>query len=104
MKERKDRTVQKAADLLKKHEKALRRELGKSAEELLTPRQVAEELFGYADQVTRLGDIVRQGWLAPAPEKDVGHAHQYYRWRVEFVKRYRTTYKKAAQSEEKSVA
>src|SRR2546429_8885053 len=91
MQERKDRTVQKAADLLKKHEKALRRELGKSAEELLTPRETAEEL---KTAVPLLGDLVRQGWLAPASGKDVGHAHQYYRWRVEFVKRYRQTYKK----------
>ena len=104
MGEKKNRTVQKAAKLLEKHEKALRRELGKSAEDLLTPSQVAEALFGYADQTPRLGDLVRQGWLVPAPEKDVGHAHQYYRWRVEFVKRYRTTYKKAAQSEEKNAA
>lgn len=101
MEERKDRTVQKAADLLKKHEKALRRELGKSAEELLTPKQTANELN---TPVPNLGDLVRQGWLAPAPDKDVGHAHQYYRWRVEFVKRYRTTYRKAAQSEETNAA
>jgi hypothetical protein len=95
MEERKDRTVQKAAKLLKKHEKTLRRELGKSAEELLTPRETASELFSDADKVTLLGDLVRQGWLAPAPNKDVGHAHQYYRWRVEFVKRYRRTYNKS---------
>jgi len=99
--EEKDRTVQKAGKLLRKHEKSLIRELGASAFDLFTPAQTANELnVG----VPRLGDLVRQGWLAGAPDKDVGHAHQYYRWRVEFVKRYRTTYKKAAQSEEKSVA
>jgi hypothetical protein len=101
MEERKDRSVQKAAALLKKHEKALRRELGKSADDLLTPKQVADEL---STIVPHLGDLVRQGWLAPAPDKDVGHAHQYYRWRVEFVKRYRTTYKKAARSEGENAA
>lgn len=102
--EEKDRTVQKAAKLLKKHERALIKELGTAAMELLTPKQVAMELFANERKVSLLGDLVRQGWLAPAPDKDVGHAHQYYRWRVEFVKRHRTTYKKAAQSEEKSVA
>lgn len=102
--EEKDRTVQKAVKLLKKHEKMLIRELGASAFELLTPKQTAKELLGFESKVSQLGDLVRQGWLAAAPDKDVGHAHQYYRWRIEFVKRYRTTYKKAAQSEEKSVA
>ncbi len=99
--EEKDRTVQKAVKLLKKHEKAFKKELGPVAFELLTPIQTANEL---SVGVPRLGDLVRQGWLAPVPGKDVGHAHQYYRWRVEFVKRYRTTYKKAAQSEEKNAA
>ena len=98
MQESKDRTVQKAAKLLQKHEKSLKKELGKSAEELLTPRETASELFSNADKVPLLGDLVRQGWLAPAPDKDVGHAHQYYRWRVEFVKRYRTTYNTRGQS------
>src|ERR1041385_7267534 len=94
MQESKNRPVQKAAKLLQKHEKAIRRELGKSAEDLLTPRQAAKELFSDEGKVRWLGDLVRQGWLAPAPGKDVGHAHQYYRWRVEFVKRYRRTYTK----------
>jgi hypothetical protein len=99
--EEKDRTVQKAVKLLRKHEKPLIRELGASAFDLLTPTQAANEL---SVGVPRLGDLVRQCWLAAAPDKDVGHAHQYYRWRVEFVKRYRTTYKKAAQSEETNAA
>lgn len=94
MEESKDRTVQKAFKMLKKHEKSLIRELGKSAEDLLTPRQAALALFEDEHKVARLGDLVRQGWLAPVPDKDVGHAHQYYRWRVEFVKRYRQTYRK----------
>jgi hypothetical protein len=102
--EEKDRTVQKAVKLIKKHEKMLIRELGPSAFELLSPKQTAKELLRDEHKVSQLGDLIRQGWLAPAPDKDVGHAHQYYRWRVEFVKRYRTTYKKAAQSEDKNAA
>jgi len=98
--EEKNRSVEKATKLLKKYEKALVRELGKSAEDLLTPKQTALVLFEDESKVPRLGDLVRQGWLAPAPDRDVGHAHQYYRWRVEFVKRYRQTYKKKESANE----
>lgn len=86
----KKRVVKKATELLQQHEASLIKELGPAAFELLSPRQVADEL---GVTVPRITDLVRQGWLEAAPGRDVGHAHQYYRWRVEFVKRYRTPYK-----------
>ena len=86
----KTRVVGKAAKLLQEHEATLIKELGPTAFDLLSPRQTAEAL---AIPVPRITDFVRQGWLEPAPGQDVGHAHQYYRWRVEFVKRYKATYK-----------
>jgi len=91
MEDKKKRSVNKATTLLEQHEAALIKELGPSAFDLLSPRQVASEL---EVDVPRITDLVRQGWLEAAPGQDVGHAHQYYRWRVEFVKRYKTTYQK----------
>ena len=85
----KKRSVKKATDLLRQHETALIKELGQSAFQLLSPRQAASELDM---PVPRLTDLVRQGWLEAAPGQDVGHSHQYYRWRIEFVKRYKTIY------------
>lgn len=91
MKEKNDRSVKRAATLLEQHRTAIIDELGPAAFELLSPKQVADELkIG----VPRMTDLVRQGWLAGVPGHDVGHAHQYYRWRVEFVKRHRSTHEK----------
>lgn len=93
---KKDRTVLRAKPLLEQHKTSLIEEMGTAAFDLLTPKQVADILGVSA---SRLPDFIRQGWLASAPEEhDVGHAHLYYRWRVEFVRRYRTTYKKREQS------
>jgi hypothetical protein len=88
----KDRTVLRAVKLLEEHKVSLIESLGASAFDLLTPKQVAGVL---SIDVSRITDLTRQGWLASAPEEyDVGNAHLYYRWRVEFVKRYKTSYKK----------
>jgi hypothetical protein len=96
MTKQKDREVLRAKPLLEKHRSALIEDLGAAAFDLLTPKQTANVL---GVDVPRISDLVRQGWLASAPtEYDAGHAHQYYRWRVEFVKRYKTTYKKKEQS------
>lgn len=81
----------KAQRLLDTHEASVIKELGPAAFELLTPAQTAREL---SVEPSRISDLVRQGWLAGAPGKDVGMAHQYYRWRVEFVKRYKASRKK----------
>jgi hypothetical protein len=89
--EKKDRTVKKAAILLDKHEAALIKELGSKSFDLLTPKQTADRID---IPVGRLGDLVRQGWLASIPELNAGSANLYYRWRVEFVKRYRAPYGK----------
>ena len=93
---KKKRSVSKAATFLAQYETALIKELGQAAFELLSPRQVAVEL---AISVPRITDLVRQGWLEAASGQDVGHAHQYYRWRVEFVKRYKRTYQKEKNNE-----
>lgn len=92
-KERDKHVVQKVPGLLDKHKAEIMEELGKSAFDLLSPKQVATEL----DVDTRkLPDLVRQGWLAPAPVPSIGTANLYYRWRVEFVKRHKKTYQKSA--------
>lgn len=91
-KERDKHEVLKVPELLEKHKADIMEELGKSAFDLLAPRQVAKELNDM--DARRLPDLVRQGWLAPAPVPPIGTANLYYRWRVEFIKRYRRTYSK----------
>jgi hypothetical protein len=76
--------------LLDKHKTEIIEELGAKAFDLLSPRQTREELD--VDR-TRIPDLVRRGWLEAAPaEYNVGPAHFYYRWRVEFVKRFKRTH------------
>lgn len=80
--------VKRVAPLLKEHKAEIMEELGASAFDLLSPKQVEKQLGAAPSELTR------QGWLEPAPEdKNVGPAHLYYRWRVEFVKRFRKPYK-----------
>lgn len=90
MKERKK--ADRAKDLLDKQKTTIIEELGQSAFDLLPPRETAE-LIGV--EAKRIPDLLREGWLEPAPGKDVGHAHQYYRWRAVFVQRFRRTRQKA---------
>ena len=89
--ERKTKTV---PHLLERHKPEIIEQLGAKAFELLTPRQARDEL---GVNSTRIPDLVRQGWLEPAPaEYNVGPAHLYFRWRVEFAKRHRRKYRKSA--------
>jgi hypothetical protein len=78
------RTSQKAQELIQQHKGAIIEELGPHAFDLLTPQEVATEL---EIETKRIPEYIRWGWLDPVPGKDVGSAHQYYRWRVESVKR-----------------
>jgi hypothetical protein len=82
---------EKAKRLVTKHQLEIIEELGPRALDLLTPGEAA----GVLDiETMRIPDLIREGWLAAAPGKDIGSAHQYYRWRVELVKRYRRRYEK----------
>lgn len=83
--------VQKVDELLQRHKASLIEQLGASAFDTLTPHETAEEIDINS---TRIPDLIRQGWLEPAPNKDVGRAHQYYRWRVMFVKQFKQRYNK----------
>lgn len=87
----KHRLTKKAGKLLAEYEAPLIKEMGATAFDLLSPRQVALEL---GIDVPRVTDLVREGWLEGVPGHDVGHAHQYHRWRVEFVRRHRGQRKK----------
>lgn len=87
-----DRTVKKVPALLEQHQLSLIEELKSSAFDLLSPAQVADELE--LDHTKELTDLVRQGWLVAAPGQQIGPANRYFRWRVEFVKRYKRTYNK----------
>jgi hypothetical protein len=87
----KERSTRKVATLLEQHEEALKAELGASAYDLLSPRQTSVILGVEPGRIT---DLTRQGWLEPAPVEKIGPAKLYYRWRVEFVRRYRKTYSK----------
>lgn len=80
------RPVKKIEKLLQLHEVEIVRELGPTAFDLLTPQEVASELDINAKIIP---DLLRQGWLEPVPGKSIGSAYQYYRWRVQFVKRFR---------------
>jgi hypothetical protein len=81
----------KASRLLRQYRSSMIEELGPTAFELLTPYETAREL-GIPSK--RIPELNRQGWLEAAPHKDIGTAHQYYRWRVTFTKRFKTTYSK----------
>jgi hypothetical protein len=83
-----DRIADKIAGLLDTHKTAIIEELGVSAFDILPPKEVAI-MVGVAG--SRIPDLIREGWLEPAPGKDIGQAHQYYRWRVVFVQRFRKT-------------
>jgi hypothetical protein len=87
--------VERTVPLLNEHQLPLIEELKASAFDLLSPRQVASELN---IEPVDLPDLVRQGWLAPAPNQKIGSANLYYRWRVEFAKRYRRRYQKNTQN------
>lgn len=91
-KERDKHKVLKTDELLEAHKAEIMESLGNSSFDLLSPKQVATELGGI--DTKKLPDLVRQGWLAPAPVPSIGTANLYYRWRVEFIKRYRRTYNK----------
>lgn len=84
------RVTQKALRLLELHENEIIKELGASAFELLTPKRAAQEIGILPKSIT---DLVRQKWLASVPDENAGPAHLYYRWRVEFVKRYKLKHK-----------
>jgi hypothetical protein len=82
-----NRISKKVTDLLKEHKAEVIEDLGASAFDLLTPQETAA-LAG-VEETKRLPELIRQGWLEPAPGKDIGTAHQYYRWRAEFVRQYK---------------
>lgn len=89
--------TEKAKKLLEEHESEIIKQLGPKAFELLTPAETAQEL-GLKERkgkpaTIHIPDLIRQGWLEPAPGKNIGSAYQYYRWRVEFVKQFKRTYK-----------
>lgn len=92
-KERDKHIVQKVPGLLDRYRSEIIEGLGKSSFDLLSPKQVAAELNV---DTRKLPDLVRQGWLTPAPVPAIGTANLYYRWRVEFVKRHKRTYQKSA--------
>jgi hypothetical protein len=81
------RISKKVLDLLDQHKTEIIEQLGTSAFEVMTPQEVADDLK--LTTTKRIPELIRQGWLAPIPGKDIGSAHQYYRWRAEFVKRYK---------------
>jgi hypothetical protein len=81
------RDSDKAKRLLAEHETSIIKQLGSRAFDMLTPAEVAIELR--LESTRRIPELMRLGWLESVPDKDVGKAHQYYRWRVEFVKKYK---------------
>lgn len=81
------RDSDKAKRLLDQHKTAIIEALGNRAFDMLTPSEVASELG--LSHTRRIPELIRLGWLEPIPNKDVGKAHQYYRWRVEFVKQFK---------------
>lgn len=83
-----DRKAGKLADLLEKHKAEVIEHLGPRAFDILTPYETAQ-VIGIS--VKRLPDLIREGWLEPIPGKDIGRAHQYYRWRAVFVQQFRKT-------------
>ncbi len=102
MTKNKHKPVERAKTLLESHKFELIAELGHTAFDLLTPREAADIL---EVNTKLLPDLIRQKWLEAVPGKNIGSAHQYYRWRVEFIKRYRGHYKrtnKATQNENRA--
>ena len=83
-----DRRAEKIASLLAAHKGAIIEQLGASAFDVLTPQEAAT-LAGV--DTKRVPDLIREGWLEPVPGKDIGRAHQYYRWRAVFVQQFRKT-------------
>lgn len=94
MTEKTHKPTEKAKQLLASHQLDIIEELGTTAFDLLTPAEAAKEIDV---PTSRLPDLIRQGWLAYVPGKDIGSAHQYYRWRAEFVKRYRGQYSRKSE-------
>jgi hypothetical protein len=90
------RPTERAHKLLEMHETAIIKELGSTAFDLLTPKQSAA-LLGI--EVPRLSDLVRQGWVEPSPAEMIGPAKLYYRWRIEFARRYRGKHSKKEDNE-----
>lgn len=86
-----DRKAEKITSLLEAHKIGVIEELGPRAFDMLTPQETAQ-IAGV--DAKRLPDLLREGWLEPIPGKDVGRAHQYYRWRAVFIQRYRRTRQK----------
>jgi hypothetical protein len=83
-----DRKASRVTTLLDEHKATVIEQLGACAFELMTPRETAE-MIGIEPK--RIPDLIREGWLDWVPGKDIGHAHQYYRWRVTFVQQFRRT-------------
>lgn len=83
-----DRKADKIASLLATQKSIIIEQLGASAFDVLTPHEAAT-VAGVA--TNRLPDLIREGWLEPVPGKDIGRAHQYYRWRAVFVQQFRKT-------------
>lgn len=86
-----ERKADKVANLLDTHKTAIIEQLGPAAFDILTPQETAQ-VAGI--DVKRIPDLIREGWLEPVPGKDIGRAHQYYRWRAVFVQRFRKTRQK----------
>ena len=82
------RSAKKINDLLDKERIGIIESLGRSAYDLLTPAEAAQEL---GVSVKLIPDLIRHGWLEKVPGKDIGRGHQYYRWRVLFTKQFRQT-------------
>jgi hypothetical protein len=83
-----ERKADKIAGLLAAHKAEIIESLGPSAFDVLTPQETAP-LAGV--KIDRIPDLIREGWLEPVPGKDIGRAHQYYRWRAVFVQQFRKT-------------
>lgn len=92
------RKVKKVPELLRLHKDTIINELGPRAYELLTPSQVRSELDIDSGKKAALPDLIRQEWLEPAHGYDAGPAHLYYRWRVEFIKRFKGKHEKPKKS------
>ena len=86
-----DRKSDKVTTLLDRHKTEVIEELGPTAFDILTPHETAQ-VAGI--DVKRIPDLIREGWLEPVPGKDIGRAHQYYRWRAVFTQRFRKTRQK----------
>jgi hypothetical protein len=86
-----DRKAEKIVSLLAAHKGDIIEQLGVSAFDVLPPRETAA-IVGV--KVDRIPDLIREGWLEPIPDKDIGQAHQYYRWRAVFVQQFRNTRQK----------